>query len=475
MDGVEIPVRENLWWALHHLQLDDEPRVSWIDALCINQNNTEEKNYQVSRMDYIYHSASRCIAWIGKAEVGPELETDDCSLAMDFIITANIDQGKTKPPLNLSRQERREHDSLESLCRRKYWTRLWIIQEIALSKSVLVQCGSRSVPWTLLRYLFNNLRSCVHASYRFSITCSAPFRLSQAAIDKDERRFPLALPLADLTLKFKGSEYEDPRDAVFGLLGFTLLCCRDAVRADYLMTSEQLCNNLLLHHIAYHLVLEDTFIDSARTADIRDLCFAVTSTSRVTRELEHSIASLSMTARRSVWPIPAYSRTDWGRVILSLCANDLRNALRAPEAIEYRRYMSGTTSPAPTPPPNDAPVVDLRKTVTERLMGRAESWIAEHYRETADWEKQRESLATAKKVASRRQTHIFLTDTGYSGITTADTKIGDAAFSNGQFDLKVSFEGNHPQNNNPLKASNSQSGICVDAETTFQELLSWLE
>ncbi|MAD83661.1 MAG: hypothetical protein CL912_11935 [Deltaproteobacteria bacterium] len=352
MDGVEIPVRENLWWALHHLQLDDEPRVLWIDALCINQNNTED---------------------------------------------------------------------------------------------------------------------------RFSITCSAPFRLSQAAIDKDERRFPLALPLADLTLKFKGSECEDPRDAVFGLLGLTLLCCRDAVRADYLMTSEQLCNNLLLHHIAYHLVLEDTFIDSARTADIRDVCFAVTSTSRVTRELEHSIASLSMKARRSVWPIPAYSRTDRGRVILSLCANDLRNALRAPEAIEYRRYMSGTTSPAPTPPPNDAPVVDLRKTVTERLMGRAESWIAEHYRETADWEKQRESLATAKKVASRRPTHIFLTDTGYSGITTADTKIGDAAFSKGQFDLKVSVEGNHPQNNNPLKASNSQSGICVDAETTFQELLSWLK
>ncbi|PVH74625.1 HET-domain-containing protein, partial [Cadophora sp. DSE1049] len=173
MDGVDIPVRENLWWALHYLQLDDQPRILWIDALCINQTDTEERNYQVSRMDYIYHSASRCIAWIGKAEIRPDLEADDCKLAMEFITRVSIHEDETKLPITLSSQERREHDSLESLCRRKYWTRLWIIQEVVLSKSVQVQCGSHSVPWTSLRYIFHNLKAYVHASYQFSITCSA--------------------------------------------------------------------------------------------------------------------------------------------------------------------------------------------------------------------------------------------------------------------------------------------------------------
>ncbi|KAH7377455.1 heterokaryon incompatibility protein-domain-containing protein, partial [Cadophora sp. MPI-SDFR-AT-0126] len=234
LDGVDIPVRENLWWALRHLQLDDEPRILWIDAICINQTDTEERNYQVSRMDYIYHSASRCIAWVGMPEIGPDLGVEDCGPAMNFITRANLDQGKNTPPSILSEQDRRELDSLESLCRRRYWSRLWIIQEILLSKSVHIQCGPHYVLWQSLRYIFNNLKACLHVSYQFSITCSAPFRLGQAAFHRDAEP-GLASPLADLTLQFKGSQCEDPRDNVFGLLGLTRHCCRDAVPTDYSM------------------------------------------------------------------------------------------------------------------------------------------------------------------------------------------------------------------------------------------------
>lgn len=47
VDGVEVSVRENLWWALWYLRQADKVRVMWIDALCIDQNNLKERNHQV--------------------------------------------------------------------------------------------------------------------------------------------------------------------------------------------------------------------------------------------------------------------------------------------------------------------------------------------------------------------------------------------------------------------------------------------
>jgi hypothetical protein len=50
MNGRSVSVRENLWWALRHLQLEDSRRVIWIDALCINQQDMAERNHQVAQM-----------------------------------------------------------------------------------------------------------------------------------------------------------------------------------------------------------------------------------------------------------------------------------------------------------------------------------------------------------------------------------------------------------------------------------------
>lgn len=50
INGQAIVIRENLWWALYYLRFEDVPRILWIDALCINQANTKERNDQVAQM-----------------------------------------------------------------------------------------------------------------------------------------------------------------------------------------------------------------------------------------------------------------------------------------------------------------------------------------------------------------------------------------------------------------------------------------
>jgi Heterokaryon incompatibility protein (HET) len=61
-----LGIRPNLASALRYLRYLDNTRVLWIDALCINQEDIEERNEQVKRMTNIYTLAHRVIAWLGE-------------------------------------------------------------------------------------------------------------------------------------------------------------------------------------------------------------------------------------------------------------------------------------------------------------------------------------------------------------------------------------------------------------------------
>jgi hypothetical protein len=69
LDGSLTLVRQNLWHALNHLRCDKTTdRVLWIDALCINQEDEEERDRQVGFMGELYSNARTVLAWLGCPE-----------------------------------------------------------------------------------------------------------------------------------------------------------------------------------------------------------------------------------------------------------------------------------------------------------------------------------------------------------------------------------------------------------------------
>jgi hypothetical protein len=73
-----LAVTQNLAEALYHLRYETQPRVLWIDAICINQRDIPERNAQIKRMADLYRLSRRVVAWLGP-------ESGDSSLGLDLL------------------------------------------------------------------------------------------------------------------------------------------------------------------------------------------------------------------------------------------------------------------------------------------------------------------------------------------------------------------------------------------------------
>lgn len=71
-------VTQNLYGALHRLRDADLPRTVWIDAVCINQADLEERAAQVQIMARIYAYAVSVTVWLGD-------EANDSSKALELL------------------------------------------------------------------------------------------------------------------------------------------------------------------------------------------------------------------------------------------------------------------------------------------------------------------------------------------------------------------------------------------------------
>ncbi|KAI8957120.1 HET-domain-containing protein [Daldinia sp. FL1419] len=157
-----IWITRNLDVALRHLRYAREPRVMWIDALCINQADEIEKGPQVAMMSEIYQSARRVVAWLGPEEndsdqamhlvdyVGSELELDAATWDLrpaEGCKDPSICDYHISLPFN-----DRDLHAICHLMFREWFERLWIRQEIYLAGSdAVIMCGFCQVQWSIFR------------------------------------------------------------------------------------------------------------------------------------------------------------------------------------------------------------------------------------------------------------------------------------------------------------------------------------
>lgn len=118
----------------------------WVDALCINQNDAQERSQQVRNMRQIYSRADEVFSWVGPIDrTRMSEEALGCFLALP-------DWGNPYISLAIS-------EAASVFFGEQYWRRVWVIQEITVATKATILYGEHKFRWddvaTVLRELQN--------------------------------------------------------------------------------------------------------------------------------------------------------------------------------------------------------------------------------------------------------------------------------------------------------------------------------
>jgi len=242
-----LPVTENLSITLRHLRLPKVPRIIWIDAICINQSDITERNLQVQRMTHIYRLASNLVVWLGP-------ENDDSNLAISTLEFLAEQVDITRHLYNINRPgcfawntqdwylfrtdlpyDEQTWRSLESLFHREWFTRVWVLQEIALvhPSRAIVLCGKVEITWSAMRRAIICLSSRNNLGPSLSTPSSrTKFRNYMLDVARVAEYNP-AHSLALIVRYFDSRCCANPRDRVYGLMGLMSEKLRAQIKVDY--------------------------------------------------------------------------------------------------------------------------------------------------------------------------------------------------------------------------------------------------
>lgn len=123
MNGAFFTVRQNLFDFLETTRpMIKSAAYWWIDALCIDQSNTLERNHQVQQMGSIYSHAQCVYIWLGKLPSIPSVA---------YLLSP------PRPRLVSKKRYRRRICSV-GIYQNPYWGRAWVTQEIVLARYLKV-------------------------------------------------------------------------------------------------------------------------------------------------------------------------------------------------------------------------------------------------------------------------------------------------------------------------------------------------
>ncbi|OAL56998.1 HET-domain-containing protein [Pyrenochaeta sp. DS3sAY3a] len=201
LEGVTIPVAVNLHDALRAIRDRKNDIWVWVDALCIDQQNKEERSAQVRLMGNIYSKAESVDIWIGAEYENSTLATRLLQKLAD----------KSSNLQHVSSFQEAETIALLRLFKRDYWERLWVVQEVLLANEKHVYCGKSRLPWEVYEKASNMLWDESSDPYVRRGPSSFPSRSTLVQLGDES--------LLEIMRACRKKRSENPRDKIFGVLG----------------------------------------------------------------------------------------------------------------------------------------------------------------------------------------------------------------------------------------------------------------
>ena len=226
-----LQVTKNLHAALRRLRKQDMARTLWIDAICINQQDNEERSDQVSRMGDVYRLAANVIVWLGDTEPAEPAWRRLQYTRLGYVwqgLWRDISYGdflngfpaKTRA---FAPQSAALRAAVRNV-RAHWWERAWILQEVALaSRDPCITFGSYELAWGKLNPSDAAMQECDEF-------LEALQSIKSTRSEAQEGYRPSILSFADNLIRSKAT---DPRDKVYSLLSMVDAAEASLINIDY--------------------------------------------------------------------------------------------------------------------------------------------------------------------------------------------------------------------------------------------------
>lgn len=257
----QLDVTENLFQALRQTRSLQGTEYFWADAICINQSNTAEKNWQVAQMWDIYKAAKRVFVWLGSGGAHTNTLMEQLQ-AYAVGEVERLGEGGSLDDLRVPETCSEEMLSeFMAMTEKPYWTRAWVRQEMSAkdANEILFWYGRRVIQFRILDYFARGLknsasiagavppafRSPFHEVAR-AIVSSSEFLSVRDSLDSVVSGKAKLVHIFDTWLRKvylwgSGLQATDPRDLVFSLVSMTTWREQDGpkLQADYDKSTRQ--------------------------------------------------------------------------------------------------------------------------------------------------------------------------------------------------------------------------------------------
>ncbi|KAF5521239.1 Heterokaryon incompatibility protein 6, OR allele [Colletotrichum aenigma] len=191
----------NCWEMLRHMRPWKGVRTIWVDAICIDQTDMQERQEQVAKMGRIYEKARQLVIYLGPDLVPP---TSTSSPYPKRHHLQELNSLAEKPQLPSASLSSSRQWTLSDVLRRQYFRRLWIIQELIMSRNITLRVGD-------IEFIVDQA-----VCSQVVQACDMPwfaFITRKSIGDQSGNNLRAAVEFVD------ASRASDPRDKIFGILG----------------------------------------------------------------------------------------------------------------------------------------------------------------------------------------------------------------------------------------------------------------
>lgn len=264
-EGAEYPqalyIGPNINEALQSFRSQETIRETylWIDAICINQTDNDEKSWQVACMKSIYEQAIDVLAWLGPPDIMSKSAVD----MLNFLDHRLVETG---PDLKEERFKEFEEvltkdrgsggNDILKLIGRPWFKRIWIQQEFLVAREVEFVCGEYFFRWEVLFVASTTIKNLLRFAFRktlgqnlgrdniereiLGLHPSINYETDMFRMRCDFQGNEDVYSLWDLLLSAKagGVQSTDPRDNVFALLGLASDSSTLGIAANYNLTPQ---------------------------------------------------------------------------------------------------------------------------------------------------------------------------------------------------------------------------------------------